>query len=131
MSYPEVKKYASVYSTQTFFTNQTIRVLNAYAGGAAIFPMFNVDNKAAAEVKERDIDSALQSVLAARAELTLYAASPPRWTTTIARRCNSSFDPSQTPVTGYSTRYLHAFLYTFAPFNPPIMSVFWFGIAFL
>jgi hypothetical protein len=72
MSYPEVKRYASVYSTQTFFTNQTTRVLNAYAGGAAIFPMFDVDNKAAAEVKERDIDSALQSVLAARAELTLY-----------------------------------------------------------
>jgi hypothetical protein len=34
--------------------------------------MFDVDNKATAEVKERDIDSALQTVLAARAELTLY-----------------------------------------------------------
>jgi hypothetical protein len=72
MSYPEVKKYASVYSTQTFFTSQTTRVLNAYAGGAAIFPLFDVDAKATAEVKERDIDSVLQTVLAARAELTLY-----------------------------------------------------------
>jgi hypothetical protein len=72
MSYPEVKKYASVYNTQTFFTNQTARVLSAYAGGAAIFPMFDVDNKASAEVKAKDMDSALQTVLAARAELLLY-----------------------------------------------------------
>jgi ABC-type transport system involved in cytochrome c biogenesis ATPase subunit len=72
MGYPEVKRYAEIYDQQTFFTNQTERVTSAYTNSFSVLQIFDLDVKEAAATKQRDIDEAIQKVLAVQSELLVY-----------------------------------------------------------
>jgi hypothetical protein len=72
MGYPEVKRYAEVYDQQTEFAKQTDRVTFAYTNSFSVLGTFGLDEKEAPATKKRDIDDAIQKVLAVQSELLVY-----------------------------------------------------------
>jgi hypothetical protein len=67
-----VKRYAEIYDLQTNFTKQTDRVTSAYTNSFSVLQIFYLDDKEAPATKRRDIDDAIQKVLAVQSELLVY-----------------------------------------------------------
>jgi hypothetical protein len=72
MGYPEVKRYAEIYDQQTDFAKLTDRVTSAYTNSFSVLQTFDLDDKEAPATKRRDIDDAIQKVLAVQSELLVY-----------------------------------------------------------
>jgi hypothetical protein len=72
MGHPEVKWYAEVYDQQTDFAKLTDRVTSAYTNSFSVLQTFDLDDKEAPATKRRDIDDAIQKVLAVQSELLVY-----------------------------------------------------------
>jgi hypothetical protein len=53
-------------------TNQAERVTSAYTNSFSVLQIFDLDAKEAAATKQRDIDEAIEKVLAVRSELLVY-----------------------------------------------------------
>jgi hypothetical protein len=72
MGYPEVKKYSEIYDLQTNFAKQTDRVTSAYTNSFSLLGSFGLDVKEVPSAKKRDVDDAIQKVLAVQSELLVY-----------------------------------------------------------
>jgi hypothetical protein len=72
MGYPEVKWYAEIYDQQTDFGKLTERVTSAYTNSFSVLQTFDLDDKEAPATKRRDIDDAIEKVLAVQSELLVY-----------------------------------------------------------